>query len=297
MIKDKLRRFTEKIEELGRERPSETPRPHQLSLTRLTLMPFGILMYNLKSFFLLCCVFAPLMAILAFATNNSLICGLGNDLAERSPFACAAPNHAIYVTFLLLRTLIAAVFLKSWFRIAVKGETVYIRDLLVITVQDWKLFALILLIVAVNALPFLSILLLVYRVPNPDWVIESAYFALVSCGLWLPFVAIRLYCIPAFVAENVKLPPLREIMKLTADNGLKLLFSFSVVIVFCALLLLYFLEFGNLLISYNPFVFGIVSEVLYDMMFLGIMSLLLNYSATQQHELFGSETDKNEKAE
>ena len=289
MMKDKLRRFVEKIEETGRPRPSETSKPHKFSVVRLTFMPFGILAHNFKSFFLLCCVFAPLMAILAFATNNSLICGLGDDMAEQSPFACAAPNNAVYVTFLLLRLLNIGVFLKSWYRVAVKGETVYVRDLLVINAQDWKLFALLLFIMFLNVLPFFSLMLLVNRVPNPDWQVESLYFAVVSCGFWLPFVALRFYCIPAFVVENSKLPSMKQIIHLTADNGLKQLFSFVVVVVFCTLLMLYFMNFSNFLIAENPFVFGILGEVLYDMVLLALMTLLLNYSVTLRQEMFAAD--------
>lgn len=295
MIRDKLLRIAEKIEEMGRKEPSEAPRQHQLSITRLTLMPFGILMYNLKSFFLLCCIFAPLMAILSFATNNSLICGLGGDWQERSPFGCTAPNQAVYVTFLLLRLLLITVFLKSWYRVAVKKDVVYVRELLIINIQDWKLFATILLIVAINFLPIIAMLLLMYRVPNPDWLVESAYFALVSCGFWLPFVAIRFYCIPAFVAENTKLPKLGEIFKLTADNGVKLLFSFAVMLLFCALLMLYFLSFSEFLVSQNPTAWGIVSEVLYDVVLLAVMSLLMNYSVTQKYELFSADNEEQQK--
>ncbi|MBR1648407.1 MAG: hypothetical protein IJ689_02280 [Alphaproteobacteria bacterium] len=285
MFKDKLLRVIQKIEQWTAKTPSVSPVPHKIKLLNLIFMPLGMLFYNFKSFIILCAVFAPLMTVLAYATDNMLICSFP-VMETHNPFACAASNYALYFTFFALRLLLVAVFLKSWVKIAVTRQTVNIRELLVIAPQDWKLLCVFLGVLMVNVLPIFSVMALINRVPNPDWRIETLYFAVVSCGFWLPFLAIRFYCLPAFVAENVKLPSIKQIFNLSSDNGLKMLTSFVMLLIFCTLFVIYFMGMAEKIIPYNYAVLGIVSEVFYNAVMLAVMTIFMNYSITQQKELF-----------
>ena len=288
MMKEKLFRWVEKIENAKTEVSMEKTQKNKMSLNNLSSLPFSILIRNWKPFFTMAAVFAPIMAVLSFSTHNSLICGL-TGMIDNEVFKCTQPNQALYFAFALLRLLLIVVFLKSWYRAAVKKELVSVKDMLIINAQDWKLFAVFLVIGIINILPLISFVALIYREPNPDWIIESLYFAIVSCGFWLPFVMIRFYSVPAFVAEGQKIPSFKKMYNLTEDNGLKLLISFTIVILFNALFMLYFTIFANKIVPYNLFWLGIIGEVIYDVVLLAVMVIFMNYSIAQQKELFGSD--------
>ena len=288
-MREKLLQIAEKIQKIGDVKTIENKEKNEISLSSLTFLPFGLWIYYIKSFAVLCCIFAPLMAILAFATNNSMVCGYP-EYAEIIPFKCDIHNVSLYVTFFFLRLLIICVFLKSWYRISVKHEFINVRDVLLINYQDWKMFVVFVLGIIINLMPVLSLVLLITRVPNPNWVIESIYFAVVSLGFLLPLFAVRFYSGAAFVLGNEKLPSYRRFLKLTSDNGLKLLISVAILALFGALLMLYFSNIMGGILPINFWVFGILGEVLYNAVLLAIMVLIVNYAVVQKYEIFkGSE--------
>ena len=285
MIKDKIRDFVGKVDDrIKSYETSPEPQKQKVSLCNLVLMPIGIFLRNWKSFLALSCVFVPLMALLSFATNNSVICG--TNLTDTAPFKCINDGNAVYFTFLMLRLLIIVVFLRSWYKISVKGVSVDIRNLLVITTQDWKLFATFMLILLINILPIVSIVMLSSRIPNPDWQIETLYFAVVSLGFLLPFFAIRFYSYPAFIAEGISLPSPLSVLKNSINNGLKLLLSFALILMFCGVCIFYFNNIFNKLLTYNRLLSGIIGEFAYDILLMAITAILINYSAIQKSELF-----------
>lgn len=289
MMKEKLVKIAEKIQKIGDIKTIENKEKNEISLSSLTFLPFGIWIYYIKSFAVLCCIFAPLMAILSFATNNSMVCGY-QEYAEIIPFKCDIYNIALYAAFFFLRLLIICVFLKSWYRIAVKHEFINVREVLLINYQDWKLFIAFVLGIMINLSPVVSLALLISRVPNPNWIIESIYFAVVSLGFLLPLFAVRFYSAFAFILDDKKLPTFKSFFKLTSDNGLKLLISLAIIALFCAILMLYFTNIMGGLLPLNFWVFGILGEILYNVVLLAIMVLVVNYMVVQQYEIFkGSE--------
>ena len=288
-MKEKLLQIAEKIQKIGDERISENKGKNEISLSSLTFLPFGLWIYYIKSFAVLCCIFAPLMAVLSFATNNSIACGY-QEYAEVIPFKCDTQNIALYVTFFFLRLLMICVFLKSWYRIAVKHEFINVREVLLINNQDWKLFAAFVLCIMVNLTPVASLALLIARVPNPNWIIESIYFAVVSLGFLLPLFAVRFYSSIAFILNNQKFPSFIKFLKSTSNNGLRLLISIAVLVLFCSVLMLYFSNIMGAILPINFWVFGILGEVLYNVALLAVMVLLTNYTVVQKAEIFkGSE--------
>ena len=288
-MKEKLLQIAEKIKKIGDGKTIDSEGKNEISLSSLTFLPFGLWIYYIKSFAVLCCIFAPLMAILSFATNNSVSCGY-QEYAEVLPFKCDTQNIALYVAFFFLRLLIICVFLKSWYRIVVKHEFINVREVLLINYQDWKLFATLVLGILVNLSPVVSLVLLITRVPSPNWVIESIYFAVVSLGFLLPLFAVRFYSAFAFILDNQKLPSFMKFLKLTSDNGLKLLISIAVVALFCSIFMLYFSIVMDGVLPYNFWMFGILGEVLYNVVLLAIMVLVINYVVVQRYEIFkGSE--------
>lgn len=121
-----------------------------------------------------------LITVFGFATQLSYVCGL-SEWNENPYFGCTS-SPAVYVTFFLLRLLIVAVFLKTWYKTAVCGEALNVREMFIISARDWKLFGGILIIVGCFCLPLVSTYILAVRVPNPDWRIESLFFAVASSG-------------------------------------------------------------------------------------------------------------------
>lgn len=286
MIKEKIVDMVNKIDQFSKkssEKNSAT-KVHTASLANLVFMPLGILLRNWKSFLALGTIFAIIMSILAFSTHNILLCSF--KIRDNSPFACPSDSNTVYITFLFLRLLLIAVFMRSWYKIAINRETVFIKDILVINLQDWKLFTVLILFFAINTLPIVSFALLSSRVPNPNWIIETIYFGIVSCGFWVPLVLIKFYSVPAFVIEQQPFPGVKKTFQKTADMGLRLLSSVALIFLFCALLIIYYNAVAGGLLEYNLMIFGIMVEFVYNLVLLAVFAITINYSAVQKKELF-----------
>ena len=285
MNKEMLADLTKKIDNIFNKKESSPIKYNNINLANLVFGAFGSLFRNFKSFLTIGCVFAPLIAFLSFATGNSFICGFSSQ-SNLTSLHCSAANVSSYITFLLLRFLIISVFLRAWYNLAVQKQNLNIKSLLLITNQDWKLFATIILFIIINILPLISFMFMTSRVPNPDWKIESIWFAVMSCGFIIPFLAIRFYSAPSFIISQTKLPAFGLFIKQSNNNGLKLLFSFAIIIMFCSLITTYYVTVFPRILPLNTLSAAILGEIIYDFLLLAIAAILINYSVTQREELF-----------
>ena len=109
--------------------------PVSIPFWELSFLPIGILLYRFRRFLFLSFAYGLLITVLAFATQLSYVCGL-SEWNENPYFGCTS-SPAVYVTFFLLRLLIVAVFLKTWYKTAVCGEALNVREMFIISARDW----------------------------------------------------------------------------------------------------------------------------------------------------------------
>ena len=287
---EKFLQTFEKFDRFINKEPASSPQSETplLRIAKITVTPIDVFARHLKQFIILGAIFAAFMSVLSLATGNSIGCGFGvSDGAY--PYTCIAAETAEHVVFLLLRLLIIVVFIRSWCRISFTKEKNIKGDTFMISTCDWKLYVTLILFLLVNVLPIISLMILIQRVPNPDWKIESLYFAVVSCGFWLPIFAIRFYSLPAFIIWGQKVPSPLVFLKRTQGNTLKILVSLFFIILCASVIALVCTNGLENIISHNYLVMGIICDYLYNIMILVIAALISCYIVCMQQEVFANE--------
>ena len=258
--------------------------PVSIPFWELSFLPVGILLYRFRRFLFLSFAYGLLITVLAFATQLSYVCGL-SEWNENPYFGCTS-SPAVYVTFFLLRLLIVAVFLKTWYKTAVCGEALNVREMFIISARDWKLFSGILIIVGCFCLPLVSTYILAVRVPNPDWRIESLFFAVASSGFWLPFLALRFLSVFAFALGGQKRPPLKLFWQRTTGNTLKIIMALTLIIVLNTIIFLNYNLLAAFVIGRVFTVGAVVCDLVYNMLFLLMSASFASMAVVQREALF-----------
>lgn len=287
-MKKMIERFVQKAKEVNADFIGNTEEAKlKLPLLDLTFIPVGVLVFYFKQFLRLAAIFAVPMMILSFASSQSFMCNIPQYSLNES-FSCAS-SPALYIVFYLLRLLIVVLFLKSWYQVVVEGKNVEFKEMFVFRGKDWKLFSAFILLISSFLMPILSVVILLTRQPNPDWIIESAFFAVVSIGFFIPFIGLRFYSYFAFILGGYKLPSIADLWRRTAGNGLKLLLSISIVLVLAAVLFVNYVTLAKMLLGNNLFFGAIIVEYFYDILFLAISGLFINHCVMQQGLLFSQD--------
>lgn len=265
--------------------------PINVPFWEMAFLPVGILLFRFKRFLLVSLIFSVFISILAFSTDLSYVCGV-SSWSENPYFSCNAP-FAVYITFFILRLLITAVFLRVWYNYALKDEPLKLKEMFYISSQDWKVFGTMLCILAFLILPFGSLYALSERVPNPNWKIESLFFAVASSGFWVPFIAMRFLAIPAFILGEQKRPPLRLFWQRTVGNSLKIIISLSIMVILNAIVFMNYNFLAQFLINRNFLIWGIVCDLAYNILFLLMMASFFSNFIIQQQSMFFWYTKKD----
>ena len=256
----------------------------------MCFLPIGVLSYKIKEFIKLAAVYAVFISVLAFATQMSYMCGI-NKWEDKTFFGCNF-SPAIYVTFFLLRLLICSLFLKTWYKTAICGEKVEYKDMLTFSVQDWKIFGGMIVAVLFLCLPMVSIYALAYREPNPDWRIESIFFAFASSGFWLPFIGLRFSSLFAYTLSGNKRPALSLFWQRTTGNTLKIITALTLTVILNAIIFMNYDVLSSYVIEYTS-VFGeLLTDWLYNIIFLFMIASFASLAIVQRGILFYAANDK-----
>lgn len=258
---------------------------------KLAFRPFNLFLNNLKPFILLAAAYSVLLSFLLE------IMGLNPEC-----FYSATPSQALYcsssgiffILFLIIKLFVVAVFMVKWTAAVINKQPLNSRRLFKITQQDIKMFGLLVLFLILNSIPALSMYLLYIRVPNPDWIVEITYFAIVSIGFLVPFWLTRIYAIFAFVAEDRQVPKLRLLWDKTAGNNLKIILALFFIFILAILAFTsYFTDIQAL--SMQNLVYPLlVMDFLYNIVFFIIITLLLCHCRVQQEILFAGDEIKEQ---
>ena len=290
MMKNFRETFGKKLRSIGNaEFLDDSSAVVKIPVWDMCFLPIGVLLFRFKRFLCLGALFSLFISILALCMREGYFCGFA-EWGDDAYFGCSK-SMPMYITFFLLRLLIISVFLRAWYRSAVCGSDINIREALTISPLDWKMFISLLIVLGFLCLPIISIYALVLRVPNPDWRIESLYFAVASSGIWMPLVGLRFFSIPAFVMAGEQRPGLKVFWCKTADNTLKLLLSIALIFLLNSILLINFNVFAVSLIEFSA-VTALLADFIYNLLFLLMVASFCSVSIVQKEMLFAW-TDDN----
>ncbi|HCU59331.1 MAG TPA: hypothetical protein DIC64_05055 [Alphaproteobacteria bacterium] len=222
--------------------------------------------------------FSLVLALLSFVFGQTFACTVP---ALINKTFCPS-NVFSYIVYLPLKLFILSVFLRTWY------DNIYLQKQIDFSYfktnirSFFKFFGLLIVFIAFNSLPALAFYLLLVRNPNPVWQIELVYFTFVSLGFIIPFVSLRFYSNLALLVENRPWRSFKEIYQKTQFKLSKIFFSFAVVL---GISLLLFLSVNNSLKAnvFEPLlVYNILGEYLFELVFLFIFTLMLNFIRVQK---------------
>lgn len=284
-MKKMVTNFIKKCRQLPNEAECATEEKVKLSLVNSAFLPIGLVVYFYRHLFRIAGVFALLLTVLTLAIGCGY--GCGSIDADIYPFACNT-SPAMKAVSILLQMLILAVYFRVWYRIGLSGENVPLKKMLFINTGDWKTFLALLAIFIINVLPLVSLLMLIQRVPNSDWRVETLYFAVVSSGFWLPFLALRFYSIVAFAVSGQKIPSLRQIYCRSTGNTLKMLLAFALLLFLAFILMQIAAAVVDALLTSGLISAALLAEYVLNFAFLLMMTVWFNFCLVQQNILFGA---------
>jgi hypothetical protein len=158
---------------------------------------------------------------------------------------------------------------------------------------DIKILGVIAVLLAIFFIALVSAYFLIMRIPNPNWVIELLYFTAVSTGFIAPIIAAQFVLYVSFVANEDKLPKIKDVW--LANKGIKLpvFIGFSTVMLVCFMIVVSLLRYLTEVATVGNWFVAIIVEFLYTMVMLAIVAIYANYSSMQRKFLF----ERNSNAE
>lgn len=203
---------------------------NKFSVLNILTEPWESITRNIVFFVLLTVLFSFVLLSWSVAFGQTFSCMFDQG---RGGCTLSAPVYSVYF---LVKILILSVFTAIWYAKVFQNKTVNEIFLM----SDWRLvlrvFAVFLIFLILNMIPLLSIYLLMIRVPNPNWKIETAYFVFVSLGFWVPFILMRLYGLLADLIGGCGWKNYVLIWKSGQGNGIKLLLASSLYFFFVLVL-------------------------------------------------------------
>lgn len=237
---------------------------------------------NFLTFLKYASVTALFLIILSFIFGQSFLCMFLN-IAEKTNLYCS--NDALYFAYLIFKLFILSIFSKVWYdRIYLKRtiNTGYFKS----HIPDlFKTFGILFLFCLLNTLPILSLVLLLYREPNPVWQIETVYFTVVSIGFLIPFLLTRFYTNIAEMIEGTDYKNFKEIYKRTSFKMGKITLALTFIL-FLSLFLFVVVQSNLKIHVFEPLTFyNILAEFIFELTIIFITTMFLNFIRVQKELL------------
>ena len=245
------------------------------------MKPFWIVFDNLKTFLLQGLLFSGVVVLLSYLMGQKYLCFFNQQMAEN--MYCPEMN-TWYFPYLLLKLLIIAVFINVWYDTVFKNVQInkeYFKSGLK---KIWKTFVLLLVFIAINFLPVISSLLLLFRVPNPIWQIEQLYFTVVSTGFLAPFLLIRFYGLFAEFLAGHNWKQFKIMWHKTSGSAMKIVLSCALLFLVGILMLIVFIGFFKSEVNLPPEIYNIWAEFVFAFVNCFIIVLLINFFEVQREE-------------
>ncbi len=261
--------------------------PRRISMFRIIIDPFGMVVDNFKACFLIAVVWALLMVVISFAVRHPYLC-LYSDY--RSGHYCSE-NVIGYVITQLLLLGTACCFMVRWAQVITEKKPFSLSLIVRPQMTDLKMWGGVVGFLLFNMVSGLSAWMLYQRKPNPDYQIELLYFTFVGVGLLFPLFAMRFYSVLGFVATGEKTPSLLQIWKRGRGNNLRILFSLGLIFLISVFSLSAFNGEVRQIENKNSFYIGFIVEYLYSLLILLLSAFFINHCLLQKRYLFEREKD------
>ena len=285
MLKETISEFIKNV--YSNNDKNQNPNLQKVKFGNLLWSPFKMLFINFQTFILVTLPFSFIIAALSLLLGNSILCDLNKNI-----LSCAAPTEWTFFLFQILRLIIITFFIKVWYKCAIAKQA-NLSDMFVPTWRDAKVFFSLIFIILINFVPSVSYYTLIKREPNPDWRIESLYFAFVSIGFIIPFIVLLYYVILPYIVAGKKLPPFKQMSSAVLNNTGKIMVSTLFTITLGLLLIVYYIA---TIVPYTGQISvtkAIMFEISYNIVILVFVTLITNYLFNLRNVLFPSEKDSD----
>lgn len=267
------------FEKLNQE-PAPQVKPVKVPMFGMLFTPYTLLIDNFRKFAALALIYGLIDSAVILLAGQGYMCGFPDFRGY-----CSASPYAYGLSY-LFSFFITVIFASRWYNYSFKSVPLSFDFLFKLTGNDLRSAGVFVVILAVNLVPMLSLYLLYIRVPNPDWRIEMVYFAFVSIGFVLPFLAMRLYSMAAFVFAGEPLPPVREVWKRSSASSFRIVMSYILIFIFSIVSLFVLHNNFRLAAGENAIYINTVSEIAYQLVRLAIIAFLVNSCYAQKFFLF-----------
>ena len=237
----------------------------KINLLELFSQSFKMMCNNFKYVVMAIVLFALAATIVSFLFNNSIICSLPLAKVQKT-FKCASTISIVSIIFFLLKMFVISMFIRVWYDCVISKKNIKIFEFCLPRIVDIKIFFALLALLAINLLPISSFLLLQAREPNPDWIIESLFFAAVSLGFIIPLISVAYYVLLAFVVKKQKLLPFSTINQAIFSNITKIFFSTIGVMFLSTYIVAYYITLTIPYLAHNTFTNTICVEFMYNVL-------------------------------
>ena len=245
------------------------------------IKPFSDIFDHFKLFLFYGGGAAIFLTFLSFIFSQTFLCAIPPFNLQMS---CSQSISGYFIYFSLKLFLICA-FLRLWYDIIYLEKKIGLSYFKNRSLSFLSFFFSVIVFLILNALPALSLVLLIARIPNPNFVIELCYFTVVSLGFVVPFVLIRFYKNIACLIEGLPFTDFKKTFVQTSFKTSKIVFSFILMIALC--LLLFLTVAGNLRLHvFTPLtVYNIFAEFLFELTLIFVVSVFIGFVRTQK-EIF-----------
>ncbi len=254
-------------------------------------MLFGHLDLLLKSnrqAWLLCAAFAGIETLVLALGGNLFIC---SNQAYSEAHYCNT-NFVVFVIIHLFNIFANCMFARNWVETALNKEKLKWKSALTPSKKDFKLLGLLGLYIMTLVLALVCMYILYVRVPNPNWKIEIAFFALVSVGFIIPIIALRFSSYAAFAALGEKMISPKLLWQKTAGNLMAILGGTVIIMLIYLLVMSQIVQFSMEAGEIISFVQTVIVEYIINFFKMIIIALIMNFCYMQYEILFGGNNNE-----
>ncbi len=259
---------------------AENIQPIKLPIITTIFGCYKVLADKFKEFISLGSIFAVILTVLYIVTGQNAFCISG---IYRMEHFCT-DNIILFAVTHIISLMVLCIFLRCWYQNILLGLPLNWKKFFIPQKTDLKIMAIIGCYVISLVIAGFSVYLLYQRIPNPDWRIEICYFAIISLGVWVPFLALRFLSSFAYVAEEITLPSLKDIWKQTSGNMFKILL-FITMLMLLSVILSQSLFNKIINIENTSFFMVIAMEYLSNLLVIFIIACFTNYCYLQKQLL------------
>lgn len=192
------------------------------STVKSFMQPFWTIFDYLKTFAVQGFFFSLIMVLLSNIFNQKYVCVFNQEIAQSN--YCINSTY-LYIPYLFIKLVVMAIFINMWYATVYKKETIDKTYFQSAWKKFLKTFGFMIIFLIFNLLPLLSAMILIFRIPNPNWKIELLYFTVVSTGFLFPFVLMRFYSIFSLFLDGKNWKEFKNIWCKTSGYTMKIVLS------------------------------------------------------------------------